>query len=174
MINKNGIHTFTASYRISAVMYRNLKKALFEYAEINGCKIIPDKGMLTEEEIEVLLNEAERANRTWTKKKSWTLYLGQNGLNIVIQKIAGYIAGYSKRGNSRNPMKFRNYYIQYIVNPAQIVCGDYFNIYTENNYNDVCARIDEITASVCESLPHMDDTHLRRVDFSIKRIIADV
>jgi len=164
MNNKIGIHTFNTSFDISEIIYDDILRQLFEYASVNKCRLIPDKKELTKKQIRRFLNIADKIDNDWNYNRSWTLDLRQRGLNIVLQEMAIFDKEH-KRNKDIKPVKFVNYCIRYIVNPAQIMGGDYYNIYTENHFIDVCNRIDEITASVCELLPSMHDIYLRRIDF---------
>jgi hypothetical protein len=144
--------------------YFNVHDELFKYAKLNKRRFIPNIRDLTDKQAYRLLDIAEKADKPWEYNQSWTLDLKQDGLNIILQEITVFNNLYN-RDKSQNPIKFYNFYIHYIINPAQIMGDGFYNIYTENNFTEVCNRIDEITASVCNLLPPMQDTRLSRIDF---------
>jgi hypothetical protein len=160
MKNKSGVHTLNTAFEITSNMYINLFTTFSAYAKENNVYFIPDEDW-SEKWIEEEIARAERANRTFTYRYKWTLLLKQQGLNIILQKVYCYIAG----DKTKPTKKFIKHYIRYIVNPAQVLGGDQFNIYRGDDFIAICRKIDEITASVCKWLPSMQDVKLRRIDF---------
>jgi len=172
MRNNHGIHTFSVSFQLpSGEVYSELQHELFEYSKKNNIRFIPNFNTddllddTTEQEIDkYILNvivgnlrkKQENPTREYWIKRRRTLSVPGTGLAIQLEKSI-----YCE--DTR--ITHRNYYIRYFVNPSQIMGNESYNIYQDDDFIEVCQRVDSIISSVDDKLPKMQDTSLRRIDF---------